>query len=77
LQGCDFELYKITLIFSEDALAKRMTHGGRTSDGIKQSLERLALYKHMNTVKVDTTNLTVPNTVEHILKIINATGLKP
>lgn len=72
LQEFDFELHKITLICSEEALVKRMIHGGRASDNIRQSLKRLELYKNMNTLKVDTTNLTVPDTIEHILKIVTA-----
>lgn len=77
LQEFDFELYKITLICSEEALTKRMEDGGRKPDGIKKSIERLALYEKMNTLQIDTTHLTISNTMEHVLKIINENGLKP
>ena len=32
-------------------------------------LERLELYKNMNTVKIDTTNISINETVDKIIKI--------
>ena len=52
------DLYKITLICDEDTLVKRIKKdiksGIRDEDNIKRSLDKLKLYKNMNTLKIDT-----------------------
>lgn len=72
LDDLEFELYKITLICSEAALIKRMSTGGRTEDNIESSVKRLALYQDMNTIKIDTTDLKLPDIIVKIKDIIHA-----
>lgn len=63
LQGLEFELYKITLICSEPALAARLQHdvatGIRDRDVIERSLSRLTLYHSQDTKKIDVSGITV------------------
>ena len=72
LQEFEFEVYKITLICSRMELEKRMMQDGRAFENIKQSLARLDLYKNMDTLKIDTTNLTIDEIVGKICSIIHA-----
>jgi broad-specificity NMP kinase len=67
----EYEPYKITLSCSEEALRKRMVRDGRKPDTIKCSLERLELYKNMKTIHIDTTDITVQDTVKEISSIIH------
>jgi broad-specificity NMP kinase len=72
LQEFDFELYKITLICSEKSLIHRMQADGRTDAAhIQESVRRLERYQQMATIKIDTTNCRVPETVEKILALIS------
>ncbi|EDT80639.1 conserved hypothetical protein [Clostridium botulinum NCTC 2916] len=41
----------------------------RDGEELSTSLERLKLYKNMNTVKIDTTNISINQTVNKIIKI--------
>ena len=70
LQDFQFELYKITLLCSEDALVKRMLAGGRDKDCIERSVQRLDLYKTMDTIKIDTTYLGILDIVAKIRRLI-------
>lgn len=70
LRDCDFELYKLTILCSEEALRERMFKDGREQDLIESSVERLKLYQFMDTIKIDTTNTTVSETVDNVLRII-------
>lgn len=69
------DLYKITLICGEDTLVKRIKKdiksGIRDEDNIKRSLDKLKLYKNMNTLKIDTSNKSIDEIVENIKNIIN------
>lgn len=68
------DLYKITLICDEDTLVKRIKKdiksGIRDEDNIKRSLDKLKLYKNMNTLKIDTANKSIDEIVENIKNII-------
>ncbi|CEO34369.1 AAA domain-containing protein [[Clostridium] sordellii] len=68
------DLYKITLICDEDTLVKRIKKdiksGIRDEDNIKRSLDKLKLYKNMNTLKIDTVNKSIDEIVENIKNII-------
>lgn len=70
----EFEVIKITLLCSEETLKKRILNDVqlnlRDGEELSTSLERLELYKNMNTVKIDTTNISINQTVDKILKII-------
>jgi hypothetical protein len=74
LSDLGFEVAKISLICSEQALKERIVNDVQLNlrDGkeLNTSLERLALYKNMNTVKIDTTNISITETVDKILEII-------
>ncbi|MBL4930960.1 AAA family ATPase [Clostridium paridis] len=76
LDNIEYEVYKITLMCSEEGLRKRIgkdvENNLRDEDCINRSLDRLKLYKDMNTIKIDTSDLTVSETVERIKEIINA-----
>jgi broad-specificity NMP kinase len=74
LRDLEFEVVKITLLCSEETLKKRILNDVqlnlRDGEELSTSLERLELYKNMNTVKIDTTNISINQTVDKILKII-------
>lgn len=73
LSDLEFEVIKITLLCSEEKLKKRILNDVKLNlrDGkeLSTSLERLELYKNMNTVKIDTTNISINETVDKIIKI--------
>lgn len=70
LSDFDFELYKISLICSEDALKERMLKDSRSTESIESSLGRLKLYETMDTLKIDVSNEEVQQTVTRINQII-------
>jgi len=74
LSDLEFEVIKITLLCSEETLKKRILNDVqlnlRDGEELSTSLERLELYKNMSTVKIDTTNISINQTVDKILKII-------
>lgn len=73
LRDLKFEVIKITLLCSEETLKKRILNDVklnlRDGEELSTSLERLELYKNMNTVKIDTTNISINETVDKIIKI--------
>ena len=74
LKDFDFELYKITLICSEEVLRNRIVEdfkNGRGDRNLENSLKRLELYKNMDTIKIDTSNKKIDETIEAIIDIIN------
>jgi len=71
LEDYKFQLHKITLICSENALVKRMKEDCRSAEVIKVSLQRLKAYESMNTIKIDTTNRTIQETVDKIIEIVD------
>ena len=60
----------ISLLVDEKNLRNRLTAdvemGIRTSDVIERSVERIPLYRNLNTIKIDTSNKTVQMIVEEI-----------
>lgn len=70
----EFQLFKITLICSEESLKKRILkdveNGLRTEDSLTNSMERLQLYKDMDTVKIDTSNIGIQETASRIIRVI-------
>lgn len=75
LNDLEYDLIKITLICSKEALQKRILEDVqlnlRDESGMSTSIERLTLYKNMDTVKINTTDISVSETVDRIIKIIN------
>lgn len=69
--ACD--LINISLIADEITLKNRLLkdieNGFRTEDVIKRSLNRIPMYYHLNTIKVDTCNKTINEIVDEIIKI--------
>ncbi len=74
LKDFDFELYKITLICSEEVLRNRIIEdfkNGRGDRNLENSLKRLELYRNMDTIKIDTSNKKIDETIQEIINIIN------
>jgi len=74
INDLEFELFKITLICSEESLKNRILkdikNNLRAENSLKNGLERLHLYPNMNTIKIDTSNITISETINKIKEII-------
>jgi broad-specificity NMP kinase len=70
LEDLEFEVVRITLTCSEEALIRRISKDVelklREESSIDRSVQRLKLYKDMSTEKIDTTNLSILETVNKI-----------
>ncbi|MFD1174912.1 AAA family ATPase [Paenibacillus puldeungensis] len=70
----EFELYKISLICSKKALTSRLQNdvnaGIRTPDVIERSIPRLALYRHMDTHKIDVSDITAEQAAQEIKQFL-------
>jgi broad-specificity NMP kinase len=75
LAGLDFELHKITLVCSEEALIARIqkdiANRIRSIEDIQRSIVRLKHYDNMDTIKIDVSYLTADQTAEKIKSIIS------
>lgn len=73
LDGLEFEVIKITLMCNEESLKKRISidvaNGIRDKECINRSLERIPLYKNMNTIKIDTSEISTDEVVKKIKEI--------
>jgi hypothetical protein len=65
-----FELKKITLMCTDDQLKERMRLDGRDTNTIEKSIVYQDAFRLMNTIKVDTSGLTVLEIIDELLKII-------
>jgi cytidylate kinase len=69
-----FDLFKISLICSEAALKKRLEadieNGIRESDVIERSVARIPLYRKMDTIKIDVSEISPQETAEQIIKLV-------
>jgi len=76
IDDLEFQLFKITLTCSEESLKKRILNdiqnNLRKEDSLKNALERLQLYENMDTVKIDTSNVNIQETVSKIIGIIRS-----
>lgn len=70
LKDLEFQLYKISLISSPKILAERMLGDGRKEEQIENSMNNLSFYEDMDTLKIDTTNMSVRDAVNKILEVI-------
>lgn len=74
LKGLNFEIIKITLTCSEEVLKERILNDVklnlRDEDCFNRSVQRLQMYKKMSTEKIDTSNLSIMETVDKIIKLI-------
>ncbi|MDF2631879.1 MAG: nucleotide kinase, partial [Caproiciproducens sp.] len=75
LKGYDFEVYKISLICSENALRNRLRldvqNGIRETDVIDRSVQRLPLYGQMDTHRIDVSNISAQEAADQILEIVD------
>jgi len=75
LKDYDFEVYKISLICSENALRARLRldvqNGVREADVIDRSIQRLPLYSQMDTHKIDVSNISAQEAADKILEIVD------
>jgi cytidylate kinase len=71
----EFDLIKITLTCSQEELKKRLlkdiAEDRREESIINRSIDRLKMYDKLDTIKLDTSNLTIKQIVDEIIKIIN------
>lgn len=71
----DCRIVTISLICSENVLRehlqKDIDHGIRTADIIDRSIERIPLYKKLNTLKIDVSEESVENIVNEIKQTIH------
>lgn len=69
----DLNIISVSLVVSESELKARLQNdidaGLRSSDVIGRSISRLSLYENLNTIKIDTDNLTVEQVVQKIIDI--------
>ena len=74
LSDLEFEVSKITLMCSEESLKRRIlkdiADNLRDEGCIERSIERLPLYENMDTIKIDTSNISVKETVKKIIEIV-------
>lgn len=74
LSDLELEVSKITLMCSEESLKSRILKDVednlRDEGCLDRSLARLPLYKNMDTVKIDTTDISVNETVNKIIKLV-------
>ncbi|WML37666.1 AAA family ATPase [Clostridium sp. OS1-26] len=74
LDGLEFEVIKITLMCNEDSFRERVSadiaNNLREKEALDMGLERIPLYKNMNTIKIDTSDISVLETTNKIIEII-------
>ncbi|HHE38953.1 MAG TPA: nucleotide kinase [Candidatus Cloacimonetes bacterium] len=70
LQSTNFELKKITLMCSENELLKRMKRGKRSDEEIRKSIEYLKSYPEHDSIKIETSDISVDETVEMVLDVL-------
>lgn len=72
LKDLDFQLYKISLVCSEEALRQRiLKDDSRDESQIAASIERLHEYYEMDTIKIDTSDISIKETVNRIVDIVS------
>lgn len=73
LDDLEFEVIKITLMCNKESLKNRISidvnNGLRDKDCINRSLERIPLYKNMDTIKIDTSEISTDEVVKKITEI--------
>ncbi len=72
LDDLPFKLYKISITCSEEELRRRLLIENSDEARIADSINRLAHYESMDTIKIDTTDDKVKDTVDKIIEIISA-----
>lgn len=76
LSDLEFHVIKITLTCSEKRLKERIEldikNNLREEECISASLERFPLYKNMNTIKIDNSDISISDTVQRIISIVKS-----
>lgn len=71
----EFQLHKISLVCSEEALRahfmKDVREGIRSMDDVTSSFARMTLYEKLDTRKIDVSHLTAENAAERIVQLVN------
>jgi broad-specificity NMP kinase len=65
-----FELMRITLLCADSELKERMLQAGRDEATVSTSMYYQEAFRNLNTIKVDTTDLSVIETVNKVLGCI-------
>lgn len=65
-----FELLRITLLCADSKLKERMLQAGRDGATIEKSILYQEGFRNINTLKLDTTELSVSETVNEALRMI-------
>ncbi|MBU0727368.1 AAA family ATPase [Patescibacteria group bacterium] len=71
LKNLDFDMVTITLYCTPEELRKRLSKDNRDKEVIERSIERISLYGELDFEKIDTTFLSVDQTVDKILNLVN------
>jgi len=66
----DVDIHTYSLVCDETVLEDRMINGGREKGQIESSIERMKLYKHLNTHNLDISKLTPEEVVMRIVEVI-------
>lgn len=77
LRDLEFELIKVTLTCSEEALRSKICKDewhNPDETRFERAVQRLKLYDSISTIKIDTTDLTVEESANQILKLIAYRG---
>jgi broad-specificity NMP kinase len=70
LKDIPYILAPITIRCEPETLIGRMLQDGRDPERIQRALEAHDLYEHLPYPRIDTTRLTVEETVERVLEIV-------
>ncbi len=70
LRDIEFLLLPITLVCSEEENVRRMMRDGRDTERIRRGLQTRLVYERLENPVIDTTHLTVEDTVAEILAIL-------
>ncbi len=70
LANKNLQIYKITLIAQADIFRNRLLKDKRTEEQILDSIKRLEVYHNMDTIKIDTSHLSIQETVTRIKELI-------
>lgn len=77
IEDLEYELIKITLTCSEEELKVRLKKDVkaniREESIINRSIDRLRMYDKLDTIKLDTSNLNIQESINQIIGIINST----
>lgn len=73
LGDVDYDLYKVTLTCSKEKLIERISkdieNGLRDDDVLERSLERMDLYKNLDTIKINTNEKTINDIVAEVKSV--------